>query len=85
MIETKPRIKRGNRGQLFRATWLSSARCCETFRRTTERVECSNQAKSSEVSIKTRSTPASLSIQARTPSTQLQNGLLSAWNFFHGA
>ena len=27
MIETKPRINRGNRGQLFRATWLSSARC----------------------------------------------------------
>ena len=26
MIETKPRINRGNRGQLFRATWLSSAR-----------------------------------------------------------
>ena len=41
MIETKPRINRGNRGQLFRATWLSSARCGETFRRTTERVECS--------------------------------------------
>ena len=41
MIETKPRINRGNRGQLFRATWLSSARCSETFRRTTERVECS--------------------------------------------
>ena len=41
MIETKPRIHRGNRGQLFRATWLSSARCSETFRRTTERVECS--------------------------------------------
>ena len=39
MIETKPRINRGNRGQLFRATWLSSARCSETFRRTTERVE----------------------------------------------
>ena len=32
--------------------------------------------KSSGVSIKTRSTPASLSIQARTLSTQLQNGLL---------
>ena len=31
MIETKPRINRGNRGQLFRATWLSSARCSETF------------------------------------------------------
>ena len=31
--------------------------------------------KSSEVSIKTRSTPASLSIQARTLSTQLYNGL----------
>ena len=30
MIETKPRINRGNRGQLFRATWLSSARCSET-------------------------------------------------------
>ena len=29
MIETKPRINRGNRGQLFRATWLSSARCSE--------------------------------------------------------
>ena len=43
MIETKPRINRGNRGQLFRATWLSSARCSETFRRTTERVECSTQ------------------------------------------
>ena len=39
MIETKSRINRGNRGQLFRATWLSSARCSETFRRTTERVE----------------------------------------------
>ena len=39
MIETKLRINRGNRGQLFRATWLSSARCSETFRRTTERVE----------------------------------------------
>ena len=26
MTETKPRINRGNRGQLFRATWLSSAR-----------------------------------------------------------
>ena len=23
MIETKPRINRGNRGQLFRATWLN--------------------------------------------------------------
>ena len=34
MIETKPRINRGNRGHLFRATWLSSARCSETFRRT---------------------------------------------------
>ena len=33
MVETKPRINRGNRGQLFRATWLSSARCSETFRR----------------------------------------------------
>ena len=32
MIETKPRINCGNRGQLFRATWLSSARCSETFR-----------------------------------------------------
>ena len=31
MIETKPRINRGNRGQLFRATWLSSARCNETL------------------------------------------------------
>ena len=31
MTETKPRINRGNRGQLFRATWLSSARCSETF------------------------------------------------------
>ena len=31
MIETKPRINRGNRGQLFRATWLSSARCSETI------------------------------------------------------
>ena len=31
MIETKPRINRGNRGQLFRATWLSSARCSETL------------------------------------------------------
>ena len=41
MIETKPRINCGNRGQLFRATWLSSARCSETFRRTTEQVECS--------------------------------------------
>ena len=41
MIETKPRINCDNRGQLFRATWLSSARCSETFRRTTERVECS--------------------------------------------
>ena len=42
MIETKPRINRGNRVQLFRATRLSSARSCsETFRRTTERVECS--------------------------------------------
>ena len=41
MTETKPRINRGNRGQLFRASWLSSARCNETFRRTTERVECS--------------------------------------------
>ena len=41
MIETKPRINRGNRGQLFRASWLSSAWCSETFRRTTERVECS--------------------------------------------
>ena len=29
MIETKPRINRGNRGQLFRA--VSSARCSETF------------------------------------------------------
>ena len=27
MIETKPTINCGNRGQLFRATWLSSARC----------------------------------------------------------
>ena len=26
MLETKPRINRGNRGQLFRVTWLSSAR-----------------------------------------------------------
>ena len=41
MIETKPRINRGDHGQLFRATWLSSARFSETFRRTTERVECS--------------------------------------------
>ena len=41
MMETKLRINRGNRGQLFRATWLSSARCSETFRRTTERVEFS--------------------------------------------
>ena len=32
MIETKPKINRGNRGQLFRATWLSSARCSETFK-----------------------------------------------------
>ena len=37
--------------------------------------------KSSEVSIKTRSTPALLSIQARTLSTQLWNGLLFHLNF----
>ena len=31
MIETKPRINRGNRGQLFRATWLQpelTGACC---------------------------------------------------------
>ena len=29
MIETKPRINRGNRGQLFRATWHGVARHLE--------------------------------------------------------
>ena len=38
MIKTKSRINCGNCGQLFRATWLSSARCSETFGRTTERM-----------------------------------------------
>ena len=37
--------------------------------------------KSSEVSIKTRSTPALLSIQARTLSTQLKNGLFHLCHF----
>ena len=37
--------------------------------------------KSSEVSIKTRSTPALLSIQARTLSTQLKNGLFHLCNY----
>ena len=37
MIETKPRINRGNRGQLFRATWLSSARCSERERERDEK------------------------------------------------
>ena len=49
MIEAKPRINCGNRGQLFQATWLSSARCSETFRRTPSESNVQPNARGSDL------------------------------------